>query len=171
MEQEKTYTETELRNEVAKLVKSELTSIKMVTFFLIPIVVALIVLLYLTRDFFQVTDLIAFGIVIVFSFVVMSLCRSNLKPIDAAHDSFGDMAQRLKKVRRCEFVNNCVMPFAWLFVILFSDIVELEKITWHWGFILAMLILAAVLFFIWKVTDSSMKQKFDGLIARLEEEK
>lgn len=66
MEQEKTYTETELRNEVAKLVKSELTSIKMVTFFLIPIAVALIVLLYLTRDFFQVTDLIAFGIVIVF---------------------------------------------------------------------------------------------------------
>ena len=96
MEQEKTYTETELRNEVAKLVKSELTSVKMVTFFLIPIAVALIVLLYLTRDFFQVTDLIAFGIVIVFSFVVMSLCRSNLKPIDAAHDSFGDMAQRYK---------------------------------------------------------------------------
>ena len=63
------------------------------------------------------------------------------------------------------------MPFAWLFVILFSDIVEMEKITWHWGFILAMLVLAAVLFFIWKVTDSSMKQKFDGLIARLEEEK
>ena len=81
MEQEKTCTETELRNEVAKLVKTDLTGIRITLFVMLPILVVAFALLYFAAGLFKTSDIIAIGIAVVFFFVSGLLWHGILKSV------------------------------------------------------------------------------------------
>lgn len=168
MEQEKTNTESELRNEVKKLVKTDLTGTKFVLYVGLPILIVSIALLF-ASDFFKDTIMIALSIAIVCAIIIVLIWHRKLKAVDAEKDSCADLAKKLKSVRQWNWIYNCSTPLFCLFVLVFSSIFEFESISWHWTFIVAMLVFVALFFFIWKVFESSMKQKYNGLIASLEE--
>ena len=170
MEQEKTYTETELRNEVAKLVKSDLTGNRIALFVMFPILVVAFALLYFAAGLFKTSDMIAFGIAAAYFFCVGLLWYGILKSVNAEKDSLADLAQKLKTSKRWNLILSCSAPLVCIFVLIFSDVLEMEDFAWHWIFVAAMLVIVALFFFSWKIAGSSMKQKYDGLISRLEEE-
>lgn len=170
MEQEKAYMETELRNEVKKLEKTDLTGTKVVLYVGFPILIASLALLF-ASDFFKETIMIALSIAIACAIIIVLIWQRNLKAVDAEKDSCADLAKKLKKVRQWNWIYNCAMPLFCLFVLALSSIFEFENISWHWTFIVAILVFVALFFFIWKVFESSMKQKYDDLIANLEEVK
>lgn len=167
MEKEKTYTELELRNEVKKLVKTDLTGTKVVLFVSLPILIASLALLF-ASDFFKDSIMIALSIAIACAIIIVLIWHLNLKAVDAEKDFCADLAKKLKNVRRWNWIYNCSTPLFCLFVLVLSSIFEFENISWHWTFIVAILVFVALFFFIWKVFESSMKQKYDGLIANLE---
>lgn len=171
MEQEKTYTETELRNEVAKLVKSDLTGNRIALFVMLPILVAALVLAHFAADIFETSDMIAFGVAIVYSLGAGLIWLGILKSVNAEKDSFAELARKLKTSKRWNSILSCSAPLVCIFVLIFSDVFEMEDFAWHWIFVAVMLVIVALFFFSWKIVGSSVKQKYDGLIARLEEEK
>ena len=171
MEQEKTCTETELRNEVAKLVKTDLTGIRITLFVMLPILVVAFALLYFAAGLFKTSDMIAIGIAVVFFFVSGLLWHGILKSVNAEKDSLADLARKLETAKKWNSILCCSAPLVCVFVLIFADVLEMEDFAWHWIFVAVMLVIVALFFFSWKIVKSSMKQKFDGLIAKLEEEK
>lgn len=171
MEQKKNFTEAELRNEVKNLMETDLAGTKMTLFVILPILIVVLALLFFISSLFKVTDMIALGVVIVCAIIVVWLWHRNLKSIDADKDSFADLARKLKNVKCWNRIYNCSMPLACFFVIIFSNILEFGGISWHWGFIIALIVFVGLLFFSWKVFENSMKQKYDVLISNLEEAK
>ena len=171
MEQEKTYTETELRKEVEKMVKTDLTGNRIALFVMLPILIVALALVYFAADIFKSSDMIAFGVAAVFFLGVGLLWHGILKSVNAEKDSLTDLAQKLKTVKKWNSVLSCSAPLACIFVLIFRDVLEMKDFAWHWIFVAVMLVIAALFFFSWKIVGSSMKQKYDSLIARLEEEK
>ena len=169
MEQEKTYTETELRKEVEKLVKTDLTGNRIAFFVMLPILTVSFAVLYFAAGLFKSSDMIALAVAIVFFFVAGLLWHGILKSVNAEKDPFSDLAQKLKTAKRWNSILSCMAPLACIFVLVFGDALEMEEIAWHWFFVAVMLVFAALLFFSWKIVKNSMKQKYDDLIARLEE--
>ena len=173
MEQEKTYTETELRNEVKKLVKTDLTGTKVVIYMLLPIFV-LFVLLFVVKGSSKINSFIVVVSFLVYFIAIVLLWQRNLKSIFVDNDSFADLAQKLKKVKHWNRFYACSLPSGCLAAPIFKDILDIlekESVTWDWVSVVVVLVVAVLVFLCWKFVGGSMKQKYDGLIANLEEGK
>lgn len=167
MEQEKTYTETELRNEIKKLVKTDLTFLKVVPFIVVFVSALLFAMMLLTGRTFKVTDTIIFGSVVFFYVLIGSFWRRAIKSVDAESDSLVDLAQKLKKCKKWNLIFNCSMPLALIFVLISNDMLDNKSYTWSWYYVVVILVFGILFIFNKMVFGSSMKQKYDGLIAKL----
>lgn len=167
MEQEKTYTETELRNEIKKLVKTDLTFLKVVPFIVVFVSASLFAMMLLTGRTFKVTDTIIFGSVVFFYVLIGSFWRRAIKSVDAESDSLVDLAQKLKKCKKWNLIFNCSMPLALIFVLISNDMLDNKSYTWSWYYVVVILVFGILFIFNKMVFESSMKQKYDGLIAKL----
>ena len=59
------------------------------------------------------------------------------------------------------------MPLALIFVLISNDMLDNKSYTWSWYYVVVILVFGILFIFNKMVFESSMKQKYDGLIAKL----